>query len=211
MMTKDLSDKIIAGLQKYYRNVSPNLRYANLYELAVAVVLSAQTTDRQVNSVTGALFRKYPDFKTLAQARLADVRTMIRSTGFYRNKSKNIVNLAKQVMERFSGRLPDVREELVTLPGIGRKSANVILAMGFGKPALAVDTHVLRVAYRLAYTDLKKPLAVEKALMSFIPEKKWKLAHLLFIEHGRSLCRARKPLCHQCPINAYCDSPDKIR
>jgi len=210
-MTKDLSDKIIAGLQKYYRNVSPNLRYANLYELAVAVVLSAQTTDRQVNSVTGALFRKYPDFKTLAQARLADVRTMIRSTGFYRNKSKNIVNLAKQVMERFSGRLPDVREELVTLPGIGRKSANVILAMGFGKPALAVDTHVLRVAYRLAYTDLKKPLAVEKALMSFIPEKKWKLAHLLFIEHGRSLCRARKPLCHQCPINAYCDSPDKIR
>src|SRR3990172_3943723 len=100
-MTQDLSNKIFRALRRYYADVKPDLRYRNLYQLAVAVVLSAQTTDRQVNSVTGALFRKYPDFKTLAQARLADVRTMIRSTGFYRNKSKNIVNLAKQVMERF--------------------------------------------------------------------------------------------------------------
>jgi endonuclease-3 len=211
MMTQELSDNIFTGLKRYYRDVSPNLRYSNLYELAVAVVLSAQTTDRQVNEVSGNLFSKYPDFEALSKARLADVRKIVRSTGFYRVKSRNIVNLAKQVVERFNGKLPCAREELMTLPGIGRKSSNVILAFGFNKPAFAVDTHVSRVARRLAFTDNENPLAVEEAVTAFVPEKKWKLAHLLFIRHGRTLCRARKPLCGRCPVNAFCESPDKIR
>lgn len=211
VMTQELSDKIFSGLKFYYRDVNPNLRYSNLYELTVAVVLSAQTTDRQVNAVTGELFGKYPDFETLSRARLADVRRIIRSAGFYRVKSRNIVNLAKQVVERFNGKLPGVRDELMTLPGIGRKSSNVILAFGFNEPAFAVDTHVSRVARRLAYADTDNPLAVEKAVTAFVPESEWKLAHLLFIRHGRTLCRARKPLCSRCPVNAFCESPDKIR
>ena len=209
-MTKNLSDKIIKALRRYYPDVKPDLRYGNLYQLAVAVVLSAQTTDRQVNSVTGELFSAYPDFQSLARARRADVRKVIRSTGFYRNKSKNIVELSKAVVEKHNGRLPGTREELVRLPGIGRKSANVILSMGFGVPAFAVDTHIIRIANRLAYADSRNPLAVERSLTAFIPERHWKLAHLLLIRHGRATCRARRPFCGQCPVNDYCESPDKI-
>jgi endonuclease III len=208
-MTKSLSDKIIRRLIKYYPDVKPDLRYGNLYQLAIAVVLSAQTTDKQVNSVTGELFRTYPDFKSLAQARLSDVRRIIRSTGFYRNKSTNIVKLAKGVIEKYNGRLPDAREELITLPGIGRKSANVILSMGFGIPAMAVDTHIIRIANRLAYADSRNPLDVERELTRFIPERLWTHAHLLLIRHGRATCRARQPLCRECPVRGLCASPDK--
>ncbi len=211
MITRELSDKILAALQKYYRVARTPLRYKNRYQLAVAVVLSAQTTDRQVNGVTDTLFTRYPGFESLAAASPTDVRRIIRSTGFYRNKAKNIIGLARQVTARFQGRLPNTRELLMTLPGIGRKSANVILAMGFGKPALAVDTHVMRVARRLAYTDSRNPLVVERALTNLIPEKEWSRAHLLLIRHGREICRARTPLCHGCPVNAFCESCDKIR
>jgi endonuclease-3 len=210
IMTKDLSDKIIKALRRYYHDIKPDLQYGNLYQLAVAVVLSAQTTDRQVNSVTGELFSAYPDFQSLAGARRADVRKIIRSTGFYRNKSKNIVELSQAVVDKHGGMLPGTRDELVRLPGIGRKSANVILSMGFGVPALAVDTHIIRIANRLAYADSRNPLAVERSLTAFIPERHWKLAHLLLIRHGRATCRARRPLCGQCPVNFYCESPDKI-
>jgi len=199
------------ALRRHYPDVRPDLRYSNRYQLAVSVVLSAQTTDRQVNSVTGELFRTYPGFRELALARSADVRKIIRSTGFYRNKTKNIIELSKTVAKKHGGRLPGSREELEQLPGIGRKSANVILSMGFGVPALAVDTHVSRIAKRLAYAGSRNPLAVERALTSYIPERQWKLAHLLLIRHGRSVCRARRPLCDRCPVNSYCGSPDKIR
>jgi endonuclease-3 len=209
-MTQDLSNKIFRALRRYYADVKPDLRYRNLYQLAVAVVLSAQTTDRQVNSVTGELFNAYPGFQSLARARLADVRKIIRSTGFYRNKAKNIVALSKAVVEKHDGRLPGTREDLERLPGIGRKSANVILSMGFDVPALAVDTHIIRIANRLAYADSRNPLAVERSLTAFIPERNWKLAHLLLIRHGRATCHARRPLCGQCPVNVYCESPDKI-
>jgi endonuclease-3 len=210
-MTRDLSDKIMRALRRHYPDVRPDLVYRNKYQLAVAVVLSAQTTDRQVNSVTGGLFSAYPDFESLARARIADVRRIIRSTGFYRNKSKNIIELSRAVTEKHGGRLPGTREELVRLPGIGRKSANVILSMGFGVPALAVDTHIIRIANRLAYADSRNPLAVEQALTAFIPERQWKLAHLLLIRHGRAVCRARRPLCGECPVNSCCGSGDKIR
>ncbi len=208
-MTKNLSDKIIRGLIKHYPDVKPDLRYGNLYQLTVAVVLSAQTTDRQVNGVTGELFRTYPDFSSLARARPADVRRIIRSTGFYRNKARNIIDLARGVVDNFGGKLPDTRDELTTLPGIGRKSANVILSMGFGIPALAVDTHIIRIANRLAYADSRNPLDVERELTRFIPERLWTHAHLLLIRHGRATCKARQPLCSECPVTGFCASPDK--
>lgn len=209
MMTKQLSDKIIRRLIKHYPDVKPDLKYGNIYQLAVAVILSAQTTDRQVNAVTGELFNAYPDFASLARARLSDVRRIIRSTGFYRNKAKNIVDMANEVVVKFSGKLPGSREELVTLPGIGRKSANVILSIGHGVPALAVDTHIIRIANRLAYADSRDPLVVELALTELIPERLWTSAHLLLIRHGRATCRARQPLCAACPVNGLCASPDK--
>lgn len=210
-MNRHLSDRIINALRRHYPDVRPDLVYRNKYQLAVAVVLSAQTTDRQVNSVTGGLFSAYPDFESLARARLADVMRIVRSTGFYRNKSKNIIGLARAVVERHGGRLPGTREELMGLPGIGRKSANVILSMGFDVPALAVDTHIIRIANRLDYADSRDPLAVEQALTAFIPERLWKLVHLLLIRHGRAVCRARKPLCGECPVSSCCESADKIR
>jgi endonuclease III len=210
-MTKEKSGKIIQALSRHYPDVKPDLEYRSLYQLAVAVVLSAQTTDRQVNGVTGALFKKYPDFASLGSARLADVERIIRSTGFYHMKAKHIIGLARAVTSEHAGCLPSTREELVRLPGIGRKSANVILSMGFDTPALAVDTHIIRIAGRLAYTGSRNPLDVELALTALIPKRLWKLAHLLLIRHGRTLCMARKPLCGECPIRALCASADSIR
>lgn len=208
-MEKKTSSKIINSLVKYYGEVRADLNFDNVYQLAVAVVLSAQTTDKQVNGVTGHLFSRYPDFKTLAAASLEDVRRIIKSTGFYRNKAAHIVSMAGTIMNEFKGTLPAEREQLMTLPGVGRKSANVILSVGYGHPALAVDTHVMRISNRLGYISSKNPLEIEKALCSFIPKSKWNAAHLLFIRHGRDICRARSPLCHDCPIEAFCDSSDK--
>ncbi len=208
-MTKRLSDRIMSALEKYYGDVKPDLRYGSRYQMTVAVVLSAQTTDRQVNSVTGALFKKYPDFERLARAKTPDVEKIIHSVGFFRIKSKNIIRMAKIVVDRHSGRLPGTREELTALPGIGRKSANIILSMGFGIPAFAVDTHIIRIARRLGYAAARDPRAVERAFTALIPEEKWATAHLLLIRHGRATCRARKPICGSCPVNVWCGSPDK--
>ena len=203
-MDRRKSKKIIAGLASYYREVRPGLRYRNLYQLAVSVVLSAQTTDRQVNMVTPELFRRFPDFIALAGAGVPEVETIIRSTGFYHNKARNIVEMARLVSGSFGGNLPGDRETLMTLPGVGRKSANVIISMGFGKPAIAVDTHVLRLANRLGYAATDRPDDAEEALMKAIPEKDWILTHLLLIRHGRELCRARNPLCGKCPVTPLC-------
>jgi endonuclease III len=205
-MDRKTSGKIITRLKKEYGDVKSDLEYNNLYQLTVAVVLSAQTTDVQVNSVTPVLFRKYPNFKSLSQADTGDVENIIRSTGFYRNKSKNIVALAREITEKYKGRVPSERELLEKLPGIGRKSTNVIISMGYNIPALAVDTHVARIAGRLGYTDSKDPYKIEKDLNAAIPEKDWIRSHLLFIRHGRSICKARNPLCRICPISLLCPS-----
>ncbi len=208
-MEKKTSSKIINSLIKYYGEVKADLNFDNVYQLAVAVVLSAQTTDKQVNGVTGELFLRYPDFNTLAAARLQEVREIIKSTGFYRNKASNIISMAEMVMKQFNGTLPVDREKLMKLPGVGRKSANVILSVGYGHPALAVDTHVMRISNRLGYISSKNPLEIEKVLCTLIPKDKWNAAHLLFIRHGRDICKARNPLCSDCPIEVFCDSPDK--
>ncbi len=203
-MTKELSRRILRSLKKHYGDVRPDLNFGSLYQLAVAVILSAQTTDRQVNAVTPVLFRKYPDFATLARAEIRDVEEIIRSTGFYRNKARSIVELARELAEKHGGKLPGTLPDLLKLPGIGRKSANVILSMGFNRPALAVDTHVLRLANRLGYAQTENPDRAEEALTSIIPEKDWTQTHLLLIRHGRAVCKARHPLCRDCPVISLC-------
>lgn len=200
------SAEIISRLRKQYGSVAPALRYSSGYELCIAVVLSAQTTDKQVNTVTPALFRLYPDFADLARASVRDIETIIHSTGFYRAKAANISALAKKIVRDFGGELPRDRAALESLPGVGRKSANVILSQWFGVPALAVDTHVGRLARRLGYTAEENPLAVERAMCSVIPEKDWTEAHLLLITHGRQICTARKPDCGICPVAELCPS-----
>jgi endonuclease-3 len=198
------SSRIIRNLRAHYGKVEPALAYTNLYEITIAVVLSAQTTDRQVNQVTPVLFKKYPDFKFMATAHLADIEKIIHSTGFYHAKARNIISLSRKVMDDFSGVLPKTHEELQTLPGVGRKSANVILSQGYGIPAFAVDTHVGRVARRIGYTSETNPDMVEQALTSIIPRKDWTEAHLLFITHGRNICGSRNPLCGSCPVAGDC-------
>lgn len=208
MIDKTTSKKIINRLKNHYQ-ISPPLRFANLYQLCVAVVLSAQTTDNQVNMVTPHLFKKYPDFTSLAKANILDVEEIIKPTGFYHNKAKHVVALARTIVQKFNGEVPNTRDELMSLPGVGRKSANVILAMGFGIPTIPVDTHVSRVASRIGYAETNKPLLVEKALMESIPQSDWIAAHLLFIYHGRAVCSARNPKCSLCSIIAWCRFQNK--
>lgn len=189
---------------KHYGEVTPDLAYSDLYQLTVAVVLSAQTTDKQVNAVTPHLFSQYPDFKTLANAEIPDVEEIIKSTGFYHNKARNIVALSQIIIKYFNGMVPSDLESLMELPGVGRKSANVILSLGYNTPALAVDTHVTRVANRIGFIESDNPEAVEKALTEVIPSTQWRLTHLLFITHGRRICSARNPSCYVCPVEDIC-------
>ncbi len=205
------SKKILMQLRRFYGDVRPDLSFQGIYQLAIAVVLSAQTTDRQVNEVTQPLFAQYPGFKELASAHQKDIEKIIRSTGFFRMKAKHIISLSREVMDVYGGKLPNSREELMKLPGIGRKSANVILSVGFGIPAFAVDTHISRIAQRLGYTNSNDPIEVEKILTSIIPENEWTSTHLLLIRHGRSLCLARNPQCDKCPVSALCDYFYNIR
>jgi len=203
-ITAKNATKVLEILAGIYGEVQPDLKFRNNFELTIAVVLSAQTTDKQVNSVTGELFAKYPGFDELAEAHTADVEKIIKSTGFFHAKSRNIVALSRMVKEKFGGELPGEMEKLLELPGVGRKSANVILSIGYGIPGLAVDTHVGRIAKRLGFTASDNPDTVEKDLCEIIPPAGWRDAHLLFIRHGRELCRARNPLCHSCPLTGYC-------
>lgn len=209
-MTKNLSKKIIQKLFKHSGEIKPDLKYKNVFEITIAVLLSAQTTDRQVNSVTSALFNKYPDFYKLSIARFSDVAEIIKSIGFFRNKSKNIISLSKMIVNDFNNTVPNNLDDLIKLPGIGRKSANVILSVYYKIPALAVDTHVSRISNRLGYSTSANPDKIEADLKLFIPKKDWNKTHLLFIKHGRNICKARKPLCSECPIKDLCISYHNI-
>jgi endonuclease III len=204
-MIRKRSNKIIEKLKGYYGIPKPDLLFSNLYQLTIAVVLSAQTTDKQVNNVTRTLFEKFPDFISLAGARVGLIEEIVRSSGFYHHKARNIINLSKIIMNEHNGKVPDDYNKLIKLPGVGRKSANVILSVGFGIPALAVDTHIIRIANRVGYVNSKDPVDVENALISVIAPDNWKAAHLLLIKHGRVTCMARNPLCAECPINSLCD------
>jgi len=196
---------ILALLDELYPRAKCSLDFRNPLELLVATVLSAQCTDERVNMVTPELFRKYPTAGAYAGAPLEELENDIRSTGFYHNKAKSIKACCRILDERFGGRIPADLDVLVQLPGIGRKTANVILGNAFQVPGIVVDTHVARVAQRLGLTSQKDPEKIEQDLMVLIPRERWiKFSHQL-IQHGRQLCQARKPKTEICPLRPYCD------
>ena len=206
------ADRVLEGLDQLFPDARCELDHQNNYELAVAVVLSAQTTDASVNRVTPALFERFPDPGSLASGELAEIERLIASLGLYRNKAKSIKGMAEGIHERFNDNVPDNMDDLVSLPGVGRKCANVILAECYGVPALAVDTHVERISKRLGLADkTDSVLAVEKKLCKKIPKYKWIKTHHQMIFFGRYLCRARNPECDRCPFTDICKETDRPR
>lgn len=195
---------VINELEKLYPEAGCALAYDSIFHLVLAVALSAQTTDVSVNKVTPVLFKKYPHATDLANAKNSDVESIIKTIGLYKNKSKNIINLSKALVERFDGKVPGNFNDLVTLPGVGRKTANVVLSEGFGEQRIAVDTHVFRVANRIGLVSEDTPEKTEEALMKRLPQDKWTRVHHLLIFHGRNLCNARKPECANCPLRKFC-------
>ncbi|MCR5300634.1 MAG: endonuclease III [Erysipelotrichaceae bacterium] len=199
------AETIMQTLDALYPDADCELHFKNVFELLIAVTLSAQTTDVNVNRVTPELFRRYPDPASLAAADPLDVMDCIRSLGLYRNKAANIIRLSNELVSRFNGEVPNTREELTTLPGVGRKTANVVMAVGFHKNAIAVDTHVERVSKRLCIADLNDDvLKAEEKLMAFFPENKWGKLHHQLLFFGRYTCKARKPACEGCPLKQFC-------
>ena len=209
-MSNNRVEKIFSHLEKAYPDAKLVLRYTNPLELLVATILAAQCTDERVNKVTETLFKKYRAARDYAVAEQAVFEQEIRSTGFYRNKAKNIIACNKTLEEKFRGEVPDRIEDLVTLSGVGRKTANVLLGNVFGKQAMAVDTHVFRVSHRLKLAQSKDPDNVESELEKIIPCDKRTHICLILGTHGRRTCLARKPLCKDCVVAEWCDSPDKI-
>lgn len=201
--------KITTLLLKKYPNPRTALNFSNPLELLVATILSAQCTDVRVNEVTKTLFKKYKNVKNYAGADLNAFENEIRSTGFYRNKAKMIIGCCQKLIKEFKGRVPSTIEELTTLPGVGRKTANVILGSTFGKQAIAVDTHVLRVSNRLGIAHSENPDKVEEELTKQIPQNKWTAFNLALILHGRETCTVRKPRCGACVLYDECGWPEK--
>lgn len=201
---KDISE-ILDILEQSYPDAECALHHKNVFQLIVAVALSAQTTDKSVNQVTPALFERYPDAEALAEADAEEVSEYIKRIGMYRTKAKNIVAMAQKLCADFDGQVPDNYDDLISLPGVGRKTANVVLSVGFGQQRIAVDTHVFRVANRIGLVCEKDVLKTELALMDRIPEERWSRTHHSLIFHGRQCCDARKPKCDSCPIVSYCE------
>jgi endonuclease-3 len=197
--------EIIKVLSKEIPDSKIALNFSNPFELLIATILSAQCTDVKVNQVTAELFKKYRSVNDYAEVNLTDLEEDIRSTGFYRNKATSIQKCCRELAARFGGKVPRTLEELVTLPGVGRKTANVILGNAFGIPGIAVDTHVHRVTQRIGLTQKEDPVKIEFDLMEIIPREEWTHFSNLLIWHGRKTCIARKPLCQTCPIRKLCD------
>jgi endonuclease III len=201
------ADQVYRILQDTYPDAHCALDHRNPFELTVATILSAQCTDERVNQVTPALFEAFPDAASLAGARLEEVEALIHSTGFFRNKARNLVGMAEAVVERHAGVIPRTLAELVKLPGVGRKTANVVLGNAFGlDEGVVVDTHVKRLAKRLGFTRETDPVKVEKDLVKLFPRERWTLLSHLLIFHGRQCCVARKPRCEACPVAHLCPS-----
>jgi len=204
---KERASRIYEILERAYPDAETALDHGNPFQLAVATILSAQCTDERVNMVTPELFRRFPDPESLAEAPLEEVEDIIHSTGFFRNKAKNIVGMAGALMEEHEGTLPRSIKGLTALPGIGRKTANVILGNAFGiDEGVVVDTHVKRLAGRMGFTREKTPEKVEQDLMEIFPQENWTLLSHLLILHGRAVCPARRPRCEDCPVAHLCPS-----
>ena len=191
-------------LETMHPEASCALDFGTHFQLLAAVMLSAQTTDVSVNKVTPVLFDRYPSAEAMAEADPLEVQEIIKTIGLYKNKSKNLVALSKMLVSEYGGNVPGRFEDLVRLPGVGRKTANVVLAEGFGEARIAVDTHVFRVSNRIGLTDAKDPAGVENTLMDRLPEAQWSRAHHLLIFHGRKVCHARRPDCAGCLLADLC-------
>lgn len=205
MLEKDKIKEVLDILEKTYPEAECALHHKNVFQLIVAVALSAQTTDKSVNVVTPSLFERYPDAEALAAADVEEVSEYIKRIGMYKTKAKNIVGMAQKLVSDYDGQVPEDYDALVGLPGVGRKTANVVLSVGFGHQRIAVDTHVFRVANRIGLVHEKDVLKTELSLMERIPEERWSRTHHSLIYHGRQCCDARKPKCDDCPINMLCE------
>ena len=191
-------------LKKKYPDAKTALKFVNPFELLIATILSAQCTDVRVNMVTPGLFKKYKSAKDWAKADLKQIESDIRSTGFYHNKAVSIKGACTRIVEQFGGKVPGTMAELVELPGVGRKTANVVLGNAFGTPAIACDTHVIRLSRRLGLSENSDPVKLEFDLAEIVPKKSWTVFSHALILHGRNICKARKPDCENCPISKYC-------
>lgn len=205
------AETILQLLKKHYPRADCSLDYRNPLELLVATILAAQCTDERVNKVTPELFRRYPDAQAFAKADPEVLQEQIRSTGFFRNKARSIRGAAEKIVEDHNGDVPDTMEELLALPGVARKTANVLLGTAFGKnEGVVVDTHVKRLAGRLKFTTHTDPVKIEKDLMALWPRDDWTFGSHALVHHGRALCAARKPDCPNCPLAKHCPSAGKV-
>ncbi len=213
-MNRTQKMKVLSELEEMYPEAKAELVFSNPYEMLVATMLSAQCTDKQVNRVTPAVFSRWPDAETMADAKVEELFPMVKSCGF-RSKAGNIISACRIIKEQHGGHVPDTLEALTALPGVGRKTANVVLSNAFGIPAFAVDTHVFRVCNRIGLCHAPNVEETERQMTELIPREKWGAAHHWLIWHGRRICKAQHPLCDQCPLKQDCsyvnfpDSPEK--
>lgn len=202
---KKRARRVIRALARDYPDAECALHHATPFQLLVATILSAQCTDERVNATTPALFKKYPTAERLARSRQTDVEKIVKPLGFFRAKATNIRGMAKAVMEQHDGELPETLEELVALPGVGRKTANVLLGTAFGVPSgVVVDTHVKRISNLLGFTESKNPEIIERELIELLPQKEWIMYSHRLIHHGRQICIARRPQCRECGLLKNC-------
>lgn len=212
MDLKQRAAAVDARLKTLYPRARIALGYESDFQLLVAVILSAQTTDVGVNKVTPILFARFPTPEALAGADPAEVEDIVRPTGFFRNKTKNIIGAAQRIVAEYGGRVPDAMEDLLTLPGVARKTANIVLYNAFGKAeGIAVDTHVFRLAHRLGYSEHEDTNKVERDLMALYPREEWGALTYRLIEHGRAICDAKRPICGQCAVAELCPSAYKVK
>ena len=205
-ITKKIKEQMIQILETTYIDVKPALVFSNPFELLIAVILSAQCTDVRVNITTKRLFAKANTPASILEMGLSSLEAEIRDCGLFRNKAKNIMATCQMLCKEYDGEVPESFDALLRLPGVGRKTANVVTSIAFNRPAIAVDTHVFRVANRLKLAIGETPLAVEQGLQKAIPKEKWSAAHHWLIWHGRKVCKSRTPLCNICPLNQLCPS-----
>ena len=201
---KKRTKEILEILKEDYPDAKCELNHESPFQLLVATILSAQTTDKKVNEVTETLFRDYPDLDAFLNLSVEELEERIKQIGLYRSKAKNLIMMCNQLKEKFNGEVPKTMEEITSLAGAGRKTANVVLSNAFGVPSIAVDTHVFRVSNRLGMADSDNVLEVEKQLQKELPKKEWSLTHHLLIFHGRKCCIARNPKCEICNLTKYC-------
>ena len=205
MDKKQKAQEIISRLEHEYGKAKTALKFNNPFELLVAVVLSAQCTDDRVNKITPSLFKRFPGPKEMASANVSDIEELVRSCSFFRNKAKNIHDAAQMIVDKFGGKVPENMKDLTSLPGVARKTANVVLFNAFGKnEGIAVDTHVKRLVHRLGLSDQTNPVKIERELMEIVPQNYWGPFTYLLIEHGRKVCKAKKPNCDECPLRDLC-------